>query len=632
MEDFMKNDNLAAALEMTVPEAAPQTEVGTRMGQLAEHGRRIARANRTIAALLIRHRPGMSAARLVFVGVLVATPFVMNWSVGQILEALARREPIDLWALPTLGLALGLIVSGALPLVMTVFDRLIDNWAFSHVQQAQVLKVPALDPVTYSDPDLKDKIQKVQERAVWRIMALAKTQVMLTRAIVLASITTVLLWRFDGALCVILVAAMIPSMAAESIHAYRQFKIDESQGDWWRRFWEERGHILNSKTLAYLQVFGAARWFAGRFADGIARAISSYDTLERQSVIGRLVAMGIGMSAVVFGALTLVRSVIAGHLPIADFVFYLGTLSLLGASLAEVASALGLQLGQSLYVESFEDVLAIESRTHYPEVGTTPRVSADGVKLELCDVRFGYPLGAGQRNREIIRGISVTVPAGEKWAVVGVNGAGKSTLKALIVRLFDPDHGEVRIGGVPVRELDEPTLRAVVGCLPQDIQHYNLTVEEFIALGRAGQPIDRERVAWAAKRSGAAVFVERYPRGYRQRLGRDYKDTEEPSGGQLQKLALASLLYMRAPLMVLDEPTAAIDPEAARDFWDTLFHESPGQTVVFSTHYLGAVRRADRIVVIDAGRVLAEGRHDDLMKGCDAYRHLFESQARDYRG
>jgi ATP-binding cassette subfamily B protein len=628
----MKNNNLATVLEMTAPEVAPQPVLETRIGQLAEHGRRIARANRTIATLLLRHRPGMSAARLFFVGIVVATPFVMNWSVGQIIEALAQRQTIDVWGLPTLGLALGLIVSGALPLVMTVFDRLIENWAFTFVQQAQVLKVPELDPVTYSDPSLKDKIQNVQERAVWRIMALAKTQVMLTRAIALALITTTLLWRFDGALCVILVTAMIPSMAAESVHAYRQFKIDESQGDWWRRFWEERGHILNSKTLAYLQVFGAARWFAGRFADGIARAISAYDILERRSVIKRIVAMVCGMSAVIFGAFTLVRSVTAGHLAIADFVFYLGTLSLLGASLAEIASALGLQLGQSLYVESFEDVLAIESRTHYPEVGVSPQVTADGVTLELRDVRFGYPQGAGQRNREIIRGISLAIPAGEKWAVVGVNGAGKSTLKALIVRLFDPDHGEVRLGGVPVSALDEPTLRAVVGCLPQDIQHFNLTVEEFIALGRSGQPIDRVRVAWAAKRSGAAVFVERYPRGYRQRLGRDYRDTEEPSGGQLQKLALASLLYMRAPLMVLDEPTAAIDPEAARDFWDTLFHESPGQTVVFSTHYLGAVRRADRIVVIDAGQVLATGRHADLMEGCEVYRRLFESQARDYRG
>jgi ATP-binding cassette subfamily B protein len=310
----------------------------------------------------------------------------------------------------------------------------------------------------------------------------------------------------------------------------------------------------------------------------------------------------------------------------------LGALSLLGASLAELASALGQQLGQSLYVQSFGDVLAIESRTHYPALGVSPRVSAEGVSLELDDVRFGYPQGVGKRNREVIRGISFRIPAGEKWAVVGVNGAGKSTLKALLVRLFDPDHGEVRIGGVSAKALDAPTLRAVVGCLPQEIQHYNLTVEEFIALGRAGQPIDRDRVAWAAKRSGAAVFIERYPLGYSQRLGRDYKDTEEPSGGQLQKLALASLLYLRAPLMVLDEPTAAIDPEAARDFWDTLFHESPGQTVVFSTHYLGAVRRANRILVVDAGQVLASGTHAELMEGCGIYRDLFESQARDYRG
>lgn len=628
----MKTYNAVHVLEAQTIRVSRAPPGGARLRQLVGHGVRIARANGEIVSTLFRYRPGISIGRVIFVGVLVATPFIMNWSVGRILEALAHRTPVDLFDLPTLGLAFGLVVSGSIPLVMTVIDRLIEHWAFTYVQQAQVLKVPEIDPVTYSDPDLKDKIQNVQERAVWRVMAFAKSQVMLTRAFALAVITAVILGRFDQWLCTIVILAMVPSMAVEGLHAYRQFKVDERQGDRWRRFWEDRGNILNSKPLAYLQVFGAARWFAARFAEQVGQMIDAYDVLERRSILGRLVAMACGMAAIVFGAIALVDGVIAQRIAIGDFVFYLGALSLLGASLAELASALGQQLGQSLYVQSFGDVLAIESRTHYPALGVSPRVSAEGVSLELDDVRFGYPQGVGKRNREVIRGISFRIPAGEKWAVVGVNGAGKSTLKALLVRLFDPDHGEVRIGGVSAKALDAPTLRAVVGCLPQEIQHYNLTVEEFIALGRAGQPIDRDRVAWAAKRSGAAVFIERYPLGYRQRLGRDYKDTEEPSGGQLQKLALASLLYLRAPLMVLDEPTAAIDPEAARDFWDTLFHESPGQTVVFSTHYLGAVRRANRILVVDAGQVLASGTHAELMEGCGIYRDLFESQARDYRG
>jgi ATP-binding cassette subfamily B protein len=625
-----KNESaqMIGVVAIDAPRAPP---LAARLKAIAAHGGRIVRANRSVAAALWRDRRAISVGRVVFAAVLIATPFIMNWSVGQIIEALAHRRPIGLLDRATLGLAFGLLVSGAIPLIMVVLDRLIEHWAFVTVQQAQVRKVPEIDPVTYSDPDLKDKIQNVQERAVWRIMAFTKSQVMLTRAIALAVITTIVLGRFDGGLCAILIVAMVPSMVAESLHAYRQFKVDEQQGEWWRRFWEDRGNILASKPLAYLQVFGAARWFAERFAAHVAHAIDTYDVLERRSIIGRVLAMGCGLCAAVFGAVVLIDAVARGQVPIGDFVFYLGALSLLGASLAEIASALGQQLGQSLYVTSFEEVLAIESRTHYPVVGTSPMVTPVGVSLELRDVHFGYPQGAGRRSRDVIRGISFHVPAGQKWAIVGVNGAGKSTLKALLVRLFDPDAGEVRIGGVPASALDVQTLRAVVGCLPQDIRHYNLTVEEFIALGQAGKPIDRERVAWAAERSGAATFVARYPHGYRQRLGRDYKESEEPSGGQLQKLALASLLYLRAPLMVLDEPTAAIDPEAARDFWDTLFLESPGQTVVFSTHYLGAVRRADRILVVDGGRVSAEGTHADLMAGCAVYRDLFESQARDYR-
>lgn len=596
------------------------------------HAARIARANWEMSKLLFLHRPRTSVVRAVVVLSLVVTPFIMSWASGQVIAEVVAGRAVTLDDSSALLLALALIVAGALPLVIAVLDRLIDNWAFAHVQQAQVVKVPDLDPVTYSDPRLKDKIQQVQQRAVWRIMAFVKAQVMLLRALALAAIAAGMLWGFDPWLCLLVVAAMLPSMALEGVHAYHQFQIDERQGEWWRRFWENRAHILGSKTLAYLQVFGAAHWFANRFARQIGEAIEEYDVIERRSIGRRVLSMAFGMGALVCVALALVQGVVAGELTVAQFVFLLGALSLLGASLAEIASAIGQQLGQSLYVESFQEVLALESRTHFPVQGTVPAVTEAGMALELRDVRFGYPLGAGKVLREVIKGVSFAVPPGEKWAIVGVNGAGKSTLKALMVRLFDPDSGSVLLGGVCARRLDKVTLRKLVGCLQQEIQHYNLSVEEFIALGRTDEPIDRARVEWAAKRSGAAEFVERYPRRYQQRLGRDYRESEEPSGGQLQKLALASLLYMRAPLMVLDEPTAAIDPESAGEFWDTLFHETPGQTVIFSTHYLGAVRRADRIVVLDDGQVMAQGRHEQLMGTCPAYRRLFECQARDYRG
>lgn len=596
-----------------------------------EHIARIGRANVEMAKLLWKHRPYASSARLILLGFMIGTPFLASWASGQVIAGVVNHADLTLWDPAALALALSLVVTGALPLIMSVLDRLIEHWAFVHVQQAQVTKVPDLDPVTYSDPDLKDKIQQVQERAVWRIMAFVKSQLMLARAIALAIIAGGMLAKFNPWLCLIIVSAMIPSMGLEGLHAYRQFKVDERQGDWWRRFWEDRGNILGSKTLAYLQVFGAAHWFAQRFSGQIANAMDEYDVVERRSVLGRITCMTIGMSAIVLVAMVLVGSVSRGGLSVANFVFDLGALSLFGASLAEIASSLGQQLGQSLYVSSFQEVLALESRTHFPQVGQQPSLTPAGVPLELSNVRFGYPQGAGKTQREVIKGVSLSVPAGEKWAIVGINGAGKSTLKALLVRLFDPDVGEIRIGGIRACDMDRATLRKLIGCLPQDIQHYNLTVEEFITLGCSGEVQDAERIRWAAKRSGAAPFIELYPQKYGQRLGRDYKDAEEPSGGQLQKLALASLLYMKAALMVLDEPTAAIDPESARDFWDTLFHETPGQTVIFSTHYLGAVRRANRIVVLDQGQILDQGTHRELMERCETYRKLFESQARDYQ-
>lgn len=627
----MSNVQVDSVAESTVEGNSPPRKWLKLCKEALEHGKRIVRSNTDMAKLFWEHRPVVSSLRLVVIVVLVAAPFLMSWSSGQVIEGLMHGKSVSSFGPAALGLALALIITGALPLVIAVIDQLIDHWAFVHVQQAQVTKVPDLDPVTYSDPTLKDKIQQVRERAVWRIMALLKAQVMFARAIALALIAGIMLFRYDAGLCLLIVVGMAPSMIYEGLHAYRQFRVDEHQSDWWRRFWEDRHNVLDSKSLSYLQVFGAAHWFAGRFADQIAAAIEEYDSIERQSIVKRLVCVLIGLTTVVFGAYSLIHSVTAGQLEVSRFVFFLGALSLFASSLAEIATTAGKQLGQSLYVSGFQEVMALQSRTHFPAQGKQPLITAEGVSLELRNVRFGYPQGKGKRLREVIKGLDLIVAAGQKLAFVGINGAGKTTLKSVIVRLFDPDQGEVLLGGIAMSEMDRCTLRRTVACLPQSIQHYNLRVDEFIALSRAGEAVDAERVRWAAKRSGASTFVEAYPAQYAQRLGRDYKDTEEPSGGQLQKLALASLLYSGAPLMVLDEPTAAIDPESARDFWDTLFHETPGQTVIFSTHYLGAVRRADRIVVLDEGQVLDEGTHPELMERCESYRKLFESQARDFR-
>lgn len=596
-----------------------------------QHAKRIFSGNLFVASMVLKHRPLAFAFRLVLVALMVGVPFLMSWSSGELIEAVVSGQKVQALDLAAIGLALALLISGALPLMVAVLDKLLENWAFAFVQQSQVSKVPELDPVTYSDPDLKNKIQQVQERSVWRIMGFVRSQIMLLRGAALALIAAYMLAHFDLWLCLLIVMSMLPSMVQEGLHAYRQFKVDERQGEWWRRFWEVKGNLMSSVAFPYLIVFDAAHWYAQRFAGQIGDAIGEYDVVERRSIGVRAFNMVLGMSATVFVAYVLLNAVMSGAISVSAFVFYLGALSLLGASLADIASAVGQQLGQSLYVASFQEVMELESQVQFPVSGQKPQVTEHGVTLELRDVRFSYPMGAGKARREVIRGVDVFIPAGEKWALVGVNGAGKSTLSALLSRLFDPDQGQVLVGGVAASDMDRRTLRTTIGVLPQHILHFNLTVQEFITLGRAGEVVDEKLLHWAAARSGAAAFIEQYPKGYAQPLGRDYHGAEEPSGGQLQKLALASLLYMQCPLMVLDEPTAAIDPEAARDFWDSLFHESPGQTVVFSTHYLGAVRRANRILVFDSGRILDCGTHDELMRSCDVYRKLFESQARDFR-
>jgi ATP-binding cassette subfamily B protein len=243
-------------------------------------------------------------------------------------------------------------------------------------------------------------------------------------------------------------------------------------------------------------------------------------------------------------------------------------------------------------------------------------------------VTFAYP-GA---EKPALVDLSFTVRAGETLAVVGRNGAGKTTLFKLICRLYDPNEGRILIDGIDIRDLDPVELRKQVGAMFQDYVTYQATASENIGLGNVPDIGNRNAIESAGRQAGADELIAGLPEGYDTALGKWFDAGVNLSGGEWQKVALARAFMRDAKILLLDEPTSALDAQAEYDLFERLHSLTKGRTAVYISHRFSTVRRADRIVFLEHGRLVEEGTHEELMRLDGRYARLFRMQASAYTG
>ncbi|HLT84943.1 MAG TPA: ABC transporter ATP-binding protein [Phototrophicaceae bacterium] len=281
----------------------------------------------------------------------------------------------------------------------------------------------------------------------------------------------------------------------------------------------------------------------------------------------------------------------------------------------------------------FEAGLFLHDVDQFMALAATARNEEDGAaapesfsEIVVDDVRFSYP----GSTTEALRGVDLRIGRGQVVALVGENGSGKTTLAKILAGLYDPTAGAVRWDGRDTREYSRVSVRDRVAVIFQDFVRYAFTARENIALGRHAAVPDDARVAEAASRSGAAGFLEALPHGYDTILSRMFKSGRDLSGGQWQRVAIARAFYRDAELMILDEPTAALDPRAESRLYESLRAVLAGRTAVFISHRFSSVRSADVIYVLDQGRVVEAGSHEELMAREGMYAELFRLQAAAY--
>jgi ABC-type multidrug transport system fused ATPase/permease subunit len=422
---------------------------------------------------------------------------------------------------------------------------------------------------------------------------------------------------------VCLVAA-VPSiwLARRRSRSYYRFAFRMTARDRERAY---LGSLLSERDAAKeIRAMDLAGFLRARHDRLYRERIAELDDLTRRQLRWALVA-GVAGSGIVAGTVAvLVALALGGHLSIADATAAGGAMIVFGQRVAAGGMASQMLLEAALFLEDYLTFAAMAPGPQAAGEARAPRSADAAIAAE--EVWFSYP----GSERPALRGASLRIGPGEVVALVGPNGSGKTTLAKLMGGLYVPERGRVLLHGADTATADRPTLRRDVAVVFQDFLRYWLPVRDNIAMGRHEHFRDGERVAEAARRAGADRDIEALPDGYDTQLGPVFAGGADLSVGQWQKIAIARLFFRDAPFVILDEPTAALDARAEHELFARIRELLEGRAVLLISHRFSTVREADRIYVLEAGEVVEEGSHQDLMALGGTYAEMFTLQAAAY--
>jgi ATP-binding cassette subfamily B protein len=317
--------------------------------------------------------------------------------------------------------------------------------------------------------------------------------------------------------------------------------------------------------------------------------------------------------------------VLAGIITLGDLTFLSGSFNRLRGNLQGFFLRFTRISERALYLKDYFDFIDMIIEESQLEEHPLPERITRG--FELKNVSFTYP-GA---TKPVLENISFSITPGEKMAFVGQNGAGKTTLIKLILRFYEPSSGQILLDDTDIRHFSKKSYQKLFGVIFQDFFRYEFTMKENIAVGNIDELENAPRIVEAAERSLASEVAEELVMGYEQQLGRRFAHGKELSGGQWQKVALARAYMKDADVLILDEPTAALDAKAEYEVFRRFIGLTEGKTSIIISHRFSTVRMADRILVLQDGKVLEIGTHEKLMSNNSLYAQLFEMQAAGYR-
>ena len=518
-------------------------------------------------------------------------------------------------------------ITALLGTLRNITQQLLQNEVSMRIQLMVMEKAASLDLAFYEDPASYDLLRRAQTDSINRPVIMISTAFGLVQTLLTFMTMIALLVVVSPLLAVIALVSPIPAFIADTRYGWRGYNIAR----WGSRLLRRMTYLVTLLTTdSYakeVKLFGLGQYFIDRYRL-IAKAY--YGTQRAQVARRYMTGFALGNLSTIVTSLTylyVALQAIVGRLTLGDLTLYTTAASQVQSSIQGILGGFSGMYEHNLYLNNLFELM--ETKTSMP-VAAAPLKVPEPMRGEIRfeHVTFAYP-GA---ESSALTDLSFTVKPGETLAIVGRNGAGKTTLFKLICRLYDPSEGRILVDGVDLRDVDPLELRAQIGAMFQDYVTYQATAAENIGLGNVPDISDRERIEVAGKQAGADELISGLPEGYDTALGKWFDHGVNLSGGEWQKVALARAFMRDAKILLLDEPTSALDAQAEYDLFERLRSLTRGRTAVYISHRFSTVRRADRIVFLEHGRLVEEGTHAELMRLNGRYARLFRMQASAYTG
>lgn len=581
--------------------------------------------------LIWQTSPWMAASN-VFLRVLksaipLATLYVAKLIIDEVIRlADANGDDSLTYLLGLIAIEFGLaIFSDILNRGIALLDSLLGD-LFSNSTSLKLMEHAAkMDLDQFEDADFYDKLERARRQTLSRTVlmsqVLGQLQDLITMAFLGAGIIS-----FNPWLILLLIVAVIPAFLGETHFNEKSYSLVHGWTPERRELDYLRYTGASDETAKEIKIFGLSQFLRDRF-----KLLSDQFYVANKKISISRASWGVLFAALgsagYYGAyLIIIFRTVSGELSIGDLTFLSGSFARMRGLLESILTRFSSVTEGSLYLQDFFEFFEIQPRIKTQEnARPVPRPIQDGFVFE--NVGFKYE----NSERWAIKNLSFQLKAGEKLALVGENGAGKTTLVKLLARLYDPSEGRILLDGHDLKSYDPEELKSEIGVIFQDFVRFQMTAGHNIAVGRISEKENEEKIKQSAGLSLADSVVEALPNGYAQMIGRRFATGVDLSGGQWQKIALGRAYMRDAQLLILDEPTAALDARAEHEVFQRFADLTAGKTAVLISHRFSTVRMADRILVMENGMLLEIGTHESLLLKNGKYAELFNLQAAGYK-
>ncbi|MGV3559063.1 ABC transporter ATP-binding protein [Larkinella arboricola] len=569
---------------------------------------------------------GNAAVRLVRASLPALTLYIGKLIIDEVIRLASQpgADTRELWTLVAVEFGLAILAT-ALGRLTSLIDGLLGDLVTNKTSIRLMEHAATLDLEQFEDATFYDKLERARRQTTGRSFLLSgvfgQVQELISIGFLAAGLAVYNPW-----LLVLLLLAVIPAFIGDNYFNQKSYSLSRSWTPERRELDYLRFVGASDETAKEVKIFGLSNFLIDRF-----RNLSWEYYLKNRSLAIRRAGWGtiltiIGTAGYYGAYLWIVARAVNGTISIGDLTFLAGSFRQLRSSMEGILLQFSGLTQEAVYLQDLFDFFEIKPLIHStPQPLPFPKEIQQGFTFE--DVGFKYT----NSERWALRNLSFTLKPGEKLALVGENGAGKTTLVKLLARLYDPAEGRILLDGRDLRDYDLLDLRRNVSVIFQDYVRFKMSAGVNIAVGDIDERTNQPRIESSAQRSLADTVIAKLPGGYEQQLGRSFGKGVELSGGEWQKVALGRAYMRDAQVLILDEPTAALDARAEYEVFQRFSRLTEGKAAVIISHRFSTVRMADRILVLEGGQLLEIGSHSELLEKNGRYAELFQLQARGYQ-